>query len=89
MLEPQYSAVTGKRFMREFFGAVGLPLSNDPLKNVAYRAINLFLGVETDFSQFHRDGESTMRVTSERITSIINMMEEKSADSFLFYLRRP
>ena len=82
-LEPQYAGATGKQFLREFMIVVGLPLSNDVIKNVAYRSVNLFLGVETDFSGFHRDGEITMRVTPERINSIIYTMARMLADASL------
>lgn len=82
-LEPRYAASWGKHFLREFMKTVGLPLSDDVLKNVAYGAVNLFLGVQTDFSQFHMEGQITMRVTAERVASIILTMEEMITDSTL------
>ena len=80
-LEPAYAASWGKHFLREFMRTNGLPLSDDAAKNVVYRAVNTFLGVVTDFSDFENDGTITMQVTPERINSIIETMVEMQGDA--------
>ena len=72
--EPGFCGASGKEFLRLLAKALRIPFSNDEKKNIIWKTKNVFLGVESDFTNWHATRTVQCSVPKERQSKLLHII---------------